>query len=528
MIAGAAYAQSSSDLLSGLAGRLAKSVTTQSLTVSGTSALGTVASGDVSAALATPTGATTARTVAAHFADVIYARDRGVKCDNSTDDASAINAISSTALNNAVIVFPPGICKFSGTLNFNLINSAVYGAGPGATTLTYTGASTTSDLVVLSGAGSTAEQNSVFQGIKILSSTTMTAGSALHVIKASYMTLRDLSTGEEVPTDVGKLYNGVYIDQPNMVTVDGLVSRVSNDALRTAALGITTNYQYDVFIHHAKLAESAVGLHVGGGIDNVHVSDSEITSNTVNVLDDNAIQPYKNQEIYLDSGTVLDQATNYNLQINDADCNIANYGVVSVYGPVTGAKNYDGIYVQNFPSCQLVVNAPLIANNARDGIRFDDGSAKLFLGPTVIANNGEYGILSNFAYTNFNGTGATQIYGNTAGNTNALVTLPALNVSNVTATGNISTATGVGALPVYGATGIGSPGAHIVTGQVTLSSGSGAASFSGAAVFANNSYGCTAADNTTVAAVKVSPAGTSTVNFSGSGSDLISYACIGR
>jgi hypothetical protein len=93
---------------------------------------------------------------------------------------------------------------------------------------------------------------------------------------------------------------------------------------------------------------------------NVHADNVESTSNTINVVDDNAIEPYKNQEIFLGKNFVTDQGAQWNYYINDSLCNLTNYGIVSISGPVTAAKTYDGIYVKSFPSCQLVIDSPYV------------------------------------------------------------------------------------------------------------------------------------------------------------------------
>lgn len=370
---------------------------------------------NLSSGLVTASGGNTPRTLANHFADVINARDFGVKCDGTTDDSTALNAIFSGGLTNKELLLPPGVCIFKSPLVINGINSgAIVGAGSQATQLIYAGASTTSDLLLVENG-----YNPVLQGFTIWSSTTMTAGAALHMQKNSYAWVRDVQAFKYTTT-VNTLWNGLWIDQPNFINVNGFYFQAQNDAIDVSALGVGTNFQYDVFIDSGKLSSSAVGLHVGGGVDNVHADNTEATQNTINVLDDNAITSFKNQEIFLGRNFVADQGQQYNYYINDSLCNLTNYGIVSISGPITHSVTNDNIFVNSFPSCQLVVDSPYITASARDGIRVNDTSAVLSVSPaTLITGNAGYGVNATGAYTGAHLLG--QVYGNTTGQVNTTV-----------------------------------------------------------------------------------------------------------
>jgi Pectate lyase superfamily protein len=68
---------------------------------------------DPGAALVTPLGAHTARTLAARFADTANVKDYGAKGDGSTDDTEAIRAAVAAG---ADVVFPPGTYKLTGSI----------------------------------------------------------------------------------------------------------------------------------------------------------------------------------------------------------------------------------------------------------------------------------------------------------------------------------------------------------------------------------------------------------------------------
>lgn len=364
--------------------------------------------GDTSSATVLPQGASAARPLSNRFADYINVRDYGVKCDGATDDTAAINALFSTRLFRKHVVFPAGTCMFSSTLNISLNSSSVSGAGSQATQFVYTGSSTTADLISV-----TYSYNPVIQGFSVWSQTKMTSGAALHVSQVSYGWLKDI-VATYLNTSSNTLWNGLYIDQPNFVSVDGYYFQAQNDALQVSALGVGTPYQYDVFLNNGKLSDSVAGLHVGGGVDNIHVENTEITSNTINVLDDNALVLKSNQEIFLGKHVVTDQGGQWNYYINDSQCNTLHYGIIEISGPVTAAKTYDNIYVKAFPGCQLIVSSPFVTSAARDGIRSADASAILSVAPqTLITANKGYGINAEFPWSNVVSSG--QMLGNTSG-----------------------------------------------------------------------------------------------------------------
>ncbi|AOX16912.1 hypothetical protein A0U89_06935 [Kozakia baliensis] len=411
----------------------------QNLTITG----GSISEADLSAGLALANGGTTSRLFSDRFADYINVRDQGVKCDGQTDDTAAINAIFVARIQRKRVVFPAGTCLFSGTLTFNLNSSSVVGGGSQATQFVYTGLKTNIDLIDVPGG-----YNPVVQGFSVWSQTKMTAGAAIHISQTSYGWLKDV-VATYLNTSQNTLWNGLYIDQPNFVSVDGYYFQAQNDALVISALGIGTPYQYDVFLNNGKLSESAVGMHVAGGIDNVHADNTEITTNAINVLDDNALVAQKNQEIFLGKHVVTDQAIQWNYYINDAKCSLANYGIVEVAGPVTAAKTYDNIYVKSFPGCELVVSSPYVTAAKRDGIRSADGSAILAVAPqTLITANGEFGVNAEFAWSKVLSIG--QLFGNVGGSYGPNVVPPALSNPS-TPTYTLATVPACGASAAVGA-----------------------------------------------------------------------------
>jgi hypothetical protein len=94
--------------------------------------------------------------------------------------------------------------------------------------------------------------------------------------------------------------------------------------------------------------------------------------------------------------------------------------------------------------------------------------------------------------------------------------------------GNLS-ATGTGAMPLYGTSGTGVNAPHMVSGSVALSSGSATVTLSGSAAFSSSSsFACSANDATAASAVKVSLGSGTSVTFTGTGTDTVGYICTGN
>ena len=103
----------------------------------------------------------------------------------------------------------------------------------------------------------------------------------------------------------------------------------------------------------------------------------------------------------------------------------------------------------------------------------------------------------------------------------------------VDGSGNVSTnkisATTTGAMPLYGTTGTALNAPHTVNGAVALATGSATVTFSGAAVFGGtNNYVCSANDATAANAVSSQNQSATQVKFVGTGTDTVSFVCVGN
>lgn len=317
---------------------------------------------------------------------IIYASSEGVVCDGKTDNTGALLRIFQSEVRGVSVVFPPGECLFRKQIPMQLNRASITGAGGAATILVFDGENKNDDIISIR-----RSYGSVISHFGIWSRNRRWGGAALHVLLSSYITIEDMHIND-FDTHLHSLWTGVWIDQPNFVTVSNVYVQAQKDALLISAKGVGTPYQYDVFVNSSKFSDSGVGVHVAGGIDNVHLDTSEVTSNINNFIDDNSIFHAVNQEIYIGSGVVFDQSLLDNVIINDRACNRANYGVVSVGGVITHAKHGSGIVLKSFPNCELTISSPLIAQNQLDGIELFDRSAYVTTASSVfISDNGRYG-----------------------------------------------------------------------------------------------------------------------------------------
>ncbi len=141
---------------------------------------------------------------------------------------------------------------------------------------------------------------------------------------------------------------------------------------------------------------------------------------------------------------------------------------------------------------------------------------------------------------NFGGTPSLQITGTGSSNGSSWIINngPALtfysdNQATVTATINAATGNAVfnNLPPVYNAAGTAQTGSklHLVEDQVTLASGSATVTLAGSSVFSSSSsYKCGASDQTNANAVKIAYTSGSQFSVTGTGSDVVSFVCVGN
>lgn len=360
-----------------------------------------------------------ARTVQSKLSDVISVKDFGAVGNGITDDTVAIQAFLSALTSGKAGYIPSGIYLYSSPLVLPAAFSSIQGAGKYSSVFVYTGANTTNNLLTVIGTSPTIIKGpATMGGFGLRSNTVMTGGSALFIKWAGHITTKDVAMGAQY--DVAhNLWNGIEYFSTDFQIIDDFEIQVQNEGFRVSGGGAgNPGPQYDLWASNGKICLSTVGIHIGGGWDNAYFDKIIATTNGTNVLIDNAIQTFKNQEIGFGPQFVADQAqTGDNYHINDTLANQTNYGQIIIQGPVTGCKTGHGINIQNWPSCFINVASPYIANNSQNGIYIQDSSAKVLISSyTNIVNNSGFGIAGAFANTPI--VAPCTFSGNTSGSLN--------------------------------------------------------------------------------------------------------------
>lgn len=338
---------------------------------------------------------------------VVNSATYGVKCDGSTDDTNSLQSFLNAIGQNGSGIIQPGVCIFSSTLTFPNNRAKVSGSGQYATVLTYNGNSTTIDLLSLSGSSPSPVPGYVtISDLSVTSNTKMTAGTAIHIKYAGFINLQNITADGQGGN--GNLYEGFWFDSTDMIRLEGFEARAQDDAIRVSAGGVGSGAQFDLFIAHGKIGGSKTGVHIGGGFDNFHMDDTEITSNGTNVQIDTALSPHKNQEIFFGPGVVTDQAqSGNNYYISDTLADRTNFCTIVIAGAVTNSAHASGIRVKDWPNCFVIIQSPYIIGNSGSGVQIDDSSSIINISPsTIITGNGQYGVLESFASSSVINAGA--------------------------------------------------------------------------------------------------------------------------
>ena len=235
----------------------------------------------------TSTGSTTARTLENRFADVVNVKDFGAVGDGVADDTDSIqDAIVATTTSKALF-FPSGTYTFSTQLVFTTSKIGIIGEGSGTTFLKYTGANTTNDLIVV-GNGVSAIVNVNFTGFTLYSTTTMTAGFAMHLKKYCRSNITDVILNGQDISPVN-LYGGFWFDSIDDIYLSTFRTLVLNEGVRVnGALG--GEPKAALMVEQGKIAGGTIGIHIGGAFGGIYVNHVDIiTASQDGFLVDTAI-----------------------------------------------------------------------------------------------------------------------------------------------------------------------------------------------------------------------------------------------
>ncbi|OXJ04661.1 hypothetical protein CFB48_07940 [Burkholderia sp. AU33647] len=370
------------------------------------------------------------RTVMDKLQDVVNFRDFGGKCDGTTNDDAAMNAALSNLTAGELLVFPAGTCVFSTPKALPIVqNVSIRGAGARQTVLLYTGSNTTSDIWTV-GDGTTSMTGWSISGLRFDSTTTMTAGAALH--------LKRMQNGSELfDVDAGvfgqptrKLYNGVWLDNVNVFKYSKFNIQVQNQGLMMNG-SPTSDEGSDIFLDDGVVTFSNIGYHVGGGQGGVYFGKILAYGNGTNYQVDNALAARLNREIFFSDQCISDGSYGYGVWINDSltsNAPIVMNGAFGSAGVLGGSPNGIEIYIQKWPNGRISLGPGQLYNATSDGMRVDDASTIITIDSTRhIFNNGGYGVNATVPTTNIYSL-SQYAASNTLGNYSSNVKLGALNI----------------------------------------------------------------------------------------------------
>lgn len=344
----------------------------------------------------------------------------GAKCDGATDDTAALAKFFAAVSRGAAGVMPPGTCRFTAPLTLAGNDWSLEGAGLETTKLLYAGASTTISPITI-GNGTNQFHGVELRNFTITSSTTMTAGTGLHVAKLGRSIIEDVNIDGQ--DGAGKLWNGVWFDQIDAIFYTGFFAKARNEALIVNG-GVGPSMKADLYISQCKITQSSVGVHIAGGFGGFDAQQCDIIGSRVNVLIDTSVAAEQNREIYFGTGAAMDTG-GIDLLVNDTRA-----------GPLTLLKldstwlastTSDCLQIAAGVSYTILYNGGRIYNCGRDGIHNESKTVNLLLSNTQIINNKGIGI--NFTVPNtsssiLNPTFVHNIRGNLSANAAASMVLP--------------------------------------------------------------------------------------------------------
>lgn len=357
------------------------------------------------------------------------------------DSSGAIVKWIALAASGIAVTAPSGTFKFTVPIAIPPISGmSITGAGRQSTKFVYSGTNTTNDLWTI-GDGTTSFSGCTIGGFNIDSTTTMTAGTALHIKKQQNgSNFFDISFSNLNATQ--NLWDGIWFDNTNVTDYIGFEINVQHEALivNGEASGSSGS---DLYLDQGTITNCQQALTVGGGFGGLYVGQVLLYGNLTNVQIDNSRVANGNRELLFSQFCVSDGCKNYGFYIDDTlagGSNITLNAFVGSAGQVGSGGVGINVNIVAFPNSRITFGMGQLFNATSHNISIQDASTLITIGSeTQITNCGGYGI--NATVQTNNVTYSCTFESNTAGNV-------ATNVRNSytptisAATGTITAATG--------------------------------------------------------------------------------------
>lgn len=334
--------------------------------------------------------------------------DFNAKCDGTTDDTTAVQNWLNKLASGVTLTAPSLTCKITSPLTTPAAAITYASIVADNLTLSYAGSSTTPDILLV-GDGTHAVVGLNMSGIRVTSTTQMTAGSGIHfrLLERSY--LSNL-TGDGQDGS-GKLWNALNFDQIDEVFVNACQARGQNDAVDVSGT-VGSGPKAGLFLGHCKISMSGVGVHVAGAFGGLALNGTDVIDNGVNLLIDDALKSEGNREIFVDASSSIDTTTSGNgVTVNDP---LASGGDIDIAGWVATSAAI-GIDVKSWPNGIVHVRGSRVYNNTSDGVKDEDATTTIAFSPSLsVVTNGGIGVncsvstalLSGFPFISSNTGGA--------------------------------------------------------------------------------------------------------------------------
>jgi hypothetical protein len=337
------------------------------------------------------------RTVSAKLTDIVSAADFGAVGDNSTDNAVALQAFFTwLAGGNSVApragVIPSGIYRTSAQLTLNGSYCSLVPVGPTESVIRYTGAGTTSDIIVIGDITGAVQRQLVFVGeIYVDSNTTMTSGAAVHIKNVVQSEFQCSIAGQNRFGAVGNLiWHGIWFDQIDNCVFAGREIFAQSDGLRVNGT-VGAGAKADIFVRDGlKISSCANGIHIAGGFGGFQINSGDIIGNAVNLRISTDVAAEGNREIQIGK-VALDSATNTAVQLADT---LASGAYLNFANTWIASSTNAGITISSGTGYRVNITGGTIFNNTGDGLQDNStsGSAKISITGTQFRANGGFGI----------------------------------------------------------------------------------------------------------------------------------------
>lgn len=359
----------------------------------------------------------------------------GAKCDGATDDSVALqswltNARNATGLPPSKGGFlPSGVCTYKTPLVMPVGNDyTIEGVGE-SSELRYTGTSTTVNMITV-GDGVSSSARFAFKNLKISSSTTMTAGTALWLRKPSICILDGVTLSQPGGDSTIRLWNGVWFDTMNFCSfINSPVNTAQNDVIR-ANSGAELNIDNTVITN-----VGATAIHIGGGFGGFYMGYVPIFGQNIGLLVDNALDATANNQLFISNRTTFDNNITAGIKLNDSVAQNKSFSFLGWCASSTASAGCLDITAFASGNVQIGGGAQFIANVAA-GIVNRDASVRLAIDPAAYFGNTTFGVNCTVATTKV--TGPQTIGVNGSGNYSTNCNVPALTANALVVGGGTS------------------------------------------------------------------------------------------